>query len=302
MSVTAPRFSSSDPVLRVQGLQVSFFTERGELRVVDDVSFDIAPGETLALVGESGSGKTVTALALMGLIDPPGRIVQGQIELKGQALSGLSETQMQQLRGRRIGMIFQEPMTSLNPVFTIGDQIGEVLLRHLAVDAAAARTQVLKLLDEVGIPDASQRIDRYPHELSGGMKQRVMIAMAIACQPDLLIADEPTTALDVTIQAQILALLKELQRKTGMAMLFITHDLGIVSDIAERVAVMYAGQIVELAPRATFFTDPQHPYSQKLFRALPNRGKRGAPLEAMSFYRALRSSLGAMQEPIAAMD
>ncbi len=258
------------PLLKVENLHISFFTERGELRVVEDMSFNILAGETMALVGESGCGKTVTALAIMGLIDEPGRIVRGSIRLKGQELVGLPEKALQELRGRRIGMIFQEPMTSLNPVFTVGDQIREVLIRHFAMDKDAARSEVLRLLQKVGIPSPERRIDQYPHELSGGMKQRVMIAMALACKPDLLIADEPTTALDVTIQAQILHLLKDLQKELGMAILLITHNLGIVAHFAQRVVVMYAGKIAEQADVRDLFKNPLHPYTQALLAALPS--------------------------------
>jgi oligopeptide/dipeptide ABC transporter ATP-binding protein len=266
---------SEQPLLKVKNLHVSFFTDRGELRVVEDVSFNIFAGETMALVGESGCGKTVTALAIMGLIDHPGRIVRGSIQLKGQELVGLPEKALQELRGRRIGMIFQEPMTSLNPVFTVGNQISEVLVRHFAMDKDTARSEVLRLLKKVRIPSPDRRIDQYPHELSGGMKQRVMIAMALACKPDLLIADEPTTALDVTIQAQILHLLKDLQKELGMAILLITHNLGIVAHFARRVVVMYAGKIAEQADVRDLFKNPLHPYTQALLAALPSPTHKG---------------------------
>lgn len=262
-----------DPLLKVTDLNVSFFTDRGELKVVQDVSFDIRSGETVALVGESGCGKTVTALAIMGLIEDPGRIVRGSIRLKGQELVGLSEKALQQIRGRRISIIFQEPMTSLNPVFTVGNQIGEVLIRHFRMDKKTVRAEVLRLLQKVGIPSPEQRIDQYPHELSGGMKQRVMIAMALAGKPDLLIADEPTTALDVTIQAQILALLKQLQKEMGMSILLITHNLGVVAHFVQRVVVMYAGKIAERARVRTLFKNPLHPYTQALLAALPTPGR-----------------------------
>jgi oligopeptide/dipeptide ABC transporter ATP-binding protein len=263
-------------VIDIKNLHVSFFTEHGELRVVEDISFSIDRGETLALVGESGCGKSVTALAIMRLIDEPGRITQGAIMLGGQDLVQATETEMQRLRGRRIGMIFQEPMTSLNPVLTIGDQIAEVLLRHLSMGRHQARRRVLELLELVRLPSPARRMDQYPHELSGGMKQRTMIAMAIACKPDLLIADEPTTALDVTIQAQILSLLKELQSELGMAILLITHNLGVVAHFARRVLVMYAGNIVEAASVRPLFKSPFHPYTRALLRAIPNPlGKSG---------------------------
>jgi oligopeptide/dipeptide ABC transporter ATP-binding protein len=257
------------PLLQVTDLNLSFFTDHGELRVVQEATFDIRAGETMALVGESGCGKTVTALAIMGLIENPGRIVRGSIRLKGQELVGLSEKDLQQIRGRRIGMIFQEPMTSLNPVFTVGNQISEVLIRHFSMDKGSARKEVLQLLQKVGIPAPERRIDQYPHELSGGMKQRVMIAMALACKPDLLIADEPTTALDVTIQAQILSLLKQLQKEMGMSILLITHNLGIVAHFAGRVVVMYAGKIAERVGVRELFKNPLHPYTQALLAALP---------------------------------
>ena len=259
-------------VLAVSNLHVSFFTDKGELRVVQNVTFDIQAGETVALVGESGCGKSVTALAIMGLLEEPGRILQGSIQLKGQELVGLPEVQRQKIRGRRIGMIFQEPMTSLNPVFTIGDQIGEVFIHHFQISKREARLEARSLLKKVGISSARRRLDQYPHELSGGMKQRVMIAMALACQPDLLIADEPTTALDVTIQAQIINLLKQLQDEFGMAILLITHNLGVVAHFAQRVVVMYAGEIAEHAEVRSLFKKPLHPYTRALLKALPIPG------------------------------
>ena len=259
-------------ILDVKNLHVSFFTDRGKLRVVQNVGFNIQAGETLALVGESGCGKSVTALAIMGLIEEPGIITLGQIRLKGQELVGMPLAKHQQIRGHRIGMIFQEPMTSLNPVFTIGSQIGEVLTNHFKITKQEARPEVLRLLTKVGISSPQRRIDQYPHELSGGMKQRVMIAIALACQPDLLIADEPTTALDVTIQAQILRLLKQLQDDMGMAILLITHNLGVVAHFAQRVVVMYAGEIAEHADVYSLFKQPQHPYTQALLKALPVPG------------------------------
>jgi len=259
-------------VLQVDNLHVSFFTDRGELRVVENVDFNIHAGETLALVGESGCGKSVTALAIMGLLEQSGRIKQGSIKLKEQELVGLSNKEFQKIRGRRIGMIFQEPMTSLNPVFTIGNQISEVLTHHFKMTKREARLEVLSLLEKVGISSPRQRIDQYPHEFSGGMKQRVMIAMALACQPDLLIADEPTTALDVTIQAQIMRLLKQLQDDMGMAILLITHNLGVVAHFAQRLVVMYAGEIAEQADVYSLFKNPLHPYTQALLKALPRPG------------------------------
>ena len=264
--------TKNDCVLNVENLHVSFFTDRGELRVVQNVTFDIHAGETVALVGESGCGKSVTALAIMGLIEEPGQIIKGSIQLKKQELVGISNQTYEKIRGNHIGMIFQEPMTSLNPVFTIGKQIGEVLMHHFQMTEHEAELETLQLLEKVGISSPHRRIKQYPHELSGGMKQRVMIAMALACKPDLLIADEPTTALDVTIQAQILRLLKALQEEMGMAILLITHNLGVVAHFAQRVIVMYAGEIAEQANVHSLFKNPQHPYTQALLQALPKPG------------------------------
>lgn len=270
------------PLLSVEGLKTWFETEEGTVRAVDGVSFDISRGETLALLGESGCGKSICALSLLQLVpQPAGRIVAGEVRLDSQDLLQLPEREMRNLRGRRIAMIFQEPQTSLNPVMTVGNQIREALPAAAGLSTSQVRARTSELLEAVGIADPERRYDEYPHQLSGGMKQRVMIAMALAAKSDLLIADEPTTAVDVTIQAQILALLKDLQRKSGMAILLITHDLGVVADVADRIAVMYAGQIVESAPRNQFFTDPQHPYTQKLFRSIPGRLKRGAVLDVI---------------------
>ncbi|WP_096361920.1 ABC transporter ATP-binding protein [Sulfuricaulis limicola] len=272
-----------ETLLQVENLKTWFDTPEGTVRAVDGIDFDIASGETLALLGESGCGKSVSALSLLQLVpEPAGRIAAGHARLRGQDVLALPERDMRAIRGRRMAMIFQEPQTSLNPVLTVGEQISEAIPQADKLSRQDKRTRVAELLKAVGIADAARRYDEYPFQLSGGMKQRVMIAMALATQPDLLIADEPTTALDVTIQAQILALLKELQKKTGMAMLLITHDLGVVAEMADRVAVMYAGQIVELAPRKKFFTDPQHPYSRKLFRSVPGRMQRGVALEVIS--------------------
>ncbi|MCO6414532.1 MAG: ABC transporter ATP-binding protein [Thiogranum sp.] len=262
-------------LLRVDGLQVRIGEGAGAIRPVDGVSFSIRRGETFALLGESGCGKSMTALALLRLLPRPGgEITGGSVQLDGEELLALTESGMRSVRGGRIAMIFQEPMTSLNPVMSIGRQISESLEQHKGLRGAAAREQVLELLRAVGIPDVERRYGEYPHQLSGGMKQRVMIAIALAGDPDLLIADEPTTALDVTIQAQVLEVIRDLQRQRGMAVLLITHDLGVVAGMADRVAVMYAGQIVEQAPRERFFAAPQHPYSQKLFAALPESSKR----------------------------
>lgn len=269
----------TDKLLAIQGLQTSFWTGNGMVRAVDGVDIEIRRGETFALLGESGCGKSMTALSILRLVpQPAGRITAGRILLDGQDLLALPESAMRGVRGKRIAMIFQEPMTSLNPVLTVGVQIGETVEQHLGLRGRALRDRVIGLLEAVGIPDPAQRYLEYPHQLSGGMKQRVMIAIALAGEPDLLIADEPTTALDVTIQAQILDLLRRLQRERNMAVLLITHDLGVVAGMADRVAVMYAGHIVEQASRAEFFASPQHPYSRKLFESLPTMGKRGRQL------------------------
>ncbi|MHB8454827.1 MAG: ABC transporter ATP-binding protein [Acidiferrobacterales bacterium] len=268
-------------LLRIEDMRVQIQTPEGVVRAVDGVTLDIAAGETVALLGESGSGKSITALALLHLVpQPAGRIVSGRVLLNGQDLLRLPEREIRRIRGRRVAMIFQEPQTSLNPVLTVGQQIGEVLPKSLS--RRARRERVIYWLDSVGIADPGRRCDEYPHQLSGGMKQRAMIAMAIAAEPEILVADEPTTALDVTIQAQVLDLLKELQQRTGMAMLFITHDLGVVHRVADRVAVMYAGHIVESAERDAFFSAPRHPYTRKLFRSVPSRNKRGGVLEVIA--------------------
>jgi phosphonate C-P lyase system protein PhnK len=248
----------------VRDLSVAF----GRNTVVEGVSFDLAPGEILGVVGESGSGKSVTALSIMRLIPAPGRVT-GRIDFAGQDLMALPEARMRAIRGRDIAMIFQEPMTSLNPVFTCGDQVMEALVHHRGLDRAGARAEALKLLKLVEIPSAERRLDDYPHQLSGGMRQRVMIAMALACRPKLLLADEPTTALDATIQAQILDLLRGLQRELGMAVVLITHDLGVVSEVAHRVLVMYAGRVVETSPAAEVFERPLHPYTEGLLASIP---------------------------------
>jgi oligopeptide/dipeptide ABC transporter, ATP-binding protein, C-terminal domain len=252
------------PLLAVRGLTVRF----GPWAVVEDVSFEVAPGEVLAIVGESGCGKSMTALALMRLVPEPGRL-SGQVVFEGRDLLALGERAMRQVRGGRIAMIFQEPMTSLNPVFTVGHQIAEALTWHGAMSAAAARAEAARLLSLVEIPKAAERLSAYPHELSGGMRQRVMIAIALACRPALLIADEPTTALDATVQAQIIDLLRRLRAELGMAVILITHDLGVVSDFADRVAVMYAARIVETAPEEALFAEPRHPYTEGLLASLP---------------------------------
>ncbi len=273
--------SSSIPLLDVQSLSTSFFTDKGEVRAVEEVSFSIASGQTLALVGESGCGKSVTAMSIMRLIDPPGRIVSGRILYKGEDLRSIPESEMRRIRGKGIGMVFQEPMTSLNPVFTIGNQIGEVFEIHTDLSKTEIRKEVIRLLDTVHISSPEKRIDQYPHEMSGGMKQRVMIAMALACKPDLLIADEPTTALDVTIQAQILELLKTLQQEMGMAILLITHNLGVVAQFSQDVIVMYASRIVERASVRQLFKSPSHPYSRALLQSLPQPGDKRERLDSI---------------------
>lgn len=273
---------SNPPLLQVRGLRTQLGPRSKPLRAVDGIDLDLMPGQTFALVGESGCGKSMTALSLLGLLPGNGRVVDGSAMFAGQDLLALDDKQLRQLRGRRIAMIFQEPQSALNPVLTVGEQIAEVLRRHLGLRGKALRQRLLQLLDQVGIPDPAQRLGDYPHQFSGGMKQRIMIAIALACEPDLLIADEPTTALDVTIQAQVLELLRRLQRESGMAMLLITHDLGVVRQVADRVAVMYAGQLVEQADSDEFFSQPAHPYSKKLFAALPSSAQRGQPLETIS--------------------
>jgi peptide/nickel transport system ATP-binding protein len=272
----------SDPVLEVTNLKTHLDTPRGELRAVDGVDIELRKGECFALVGESGSGKSMTALSLMRLLPESGRIADGRVLLDGQDLLALPEAAMRAVRGRRVAMIFQEPSTALNPVLTVGRQIMEVVERHTSLSGDAVRKRALELLDAVGIPDAERRCEEYAFQLSGGLKQRVMIAAALAAEPEVLIADEPTTALDVTIQAQILDLLVKLQAEREMAILLITHDLGIVARMAQRVAVMYAGEIVEVADRDAFFAAPQHPYSQKLFEALPSPDKRGSALSVIA--------------------
>ncbi|MGC1403198.1 MAG: ABC transporter ATP-binding protein [Thermodesulfobacteriota bacterium] len=266
------------PLLEIEHLSTWIGSSGGIVRAVDDLSLDIGRGETFALLGESGCGKSMTALSIMRLLPESAGIIHGRIRFDGTELLELPETKMRSIRGKRIGMIFQEPMLSLNPVMTVGAQVAEVLRLHTGRQGETAVKKVKEMLDAVGIPEASRRSKEYPFQLSGGMKQRVMIAMALACDPDLLIADEPTTALDVTTQAQVLDLLRLFQKRTDMAILLITHDLGVVSEMAGRVAVMYAGEIVEKADRDRFFAGPVHPYSQKLFAALPERNKRGKTL------------------------
>ena len=266
--------TSAQPLLRVQHLTTTFKVPNGIVRAVDNVSFELHRGETLGIVGESGSGKSMTALSILRLVQPPGEIGGGPISFNGRSdLLELSEHDMREIRGAEIGFIFQEPMTALNPVYTIGDQIAEALLVHRKARRTEARTKALELLEAVKIPDAARRLRDYPHQLSGGMRQRVLIAIALSCQPLLLIADEPTTALDVTIQAEILELLEEMKEKFHLALLLITHDLGVVAGHADRVAVMYAGKIVEDGPMRQIFDSPTHPYTQGLLDSIPG----GAP-------------------------
>jgi oligopeptide/dipeptide ABC transporter ATP-binding protein len=271
-------------LLSVSSLVTQFSTRSGVVKAVDGVSWDVEEGETVALVGESGCGKSASALSIMRLIaEPAGRIVSGSVMFRGRDLLALSEEEMRKVRGREIGMIFQEPMTSLNPVLTVGRQLTEGLEIHLGMTPAAARTRALELLGMVGIPDAERRLAQYPHQFSGGMRQRMMIAMALSCEPALILADEPTTALDVTIQAQILELMKSLSRKLGAAMLIITHNLGVVARYADRVNVMYAGKIIERASARELYANPRHPYTEGLLRSVPRldepRRSKLAPIE-----------------------
>ncbi len=258
-------------LLEVEALAVEMFTERGPVRVVDEVGFHLDTGETFGLVGESGSGKTVTSLALLGMIGPPsGRVVEGSVRLAGRELRGLPPAELQHVRGREVGMIFQEARRSLDPAFTVGDQITETVRAHLGLSRRDAWRRAVEMLDLVGIPSAERRAREYPHQFSGGMAQRVMLAIALCCSPKVLIADEPTTALDVTVQAQVLDLIRDLQAELGLAVLFISHDLGVIAEMCDRVAVMYAGQIVEQAPAMDLFLQPQHPYTAALLDAIPN--------------------------------
>ena len=258
------------PILDVRGLKTVFRTRGGEIHAVNSVSFHLKRGELLGVVGESGSGKSVTMMSLIGLLpSPPADVRAGQVLLDGRDILQISAQDLRNLRGGKIGFVFQDPMTSLNPVFKVGMQIAEPLIRHMGLNKAQAHRRAAELLDLVGIPDAKKRLNDYPHQFSGGMRQRVMIAIALACDPDVLIADEPTTALDVTIQAQILELIKELRQKLGMAIIWITHDLGVIAGIADRVMVMYGGQVVEHAPVKQLFANPQHPYTRALLKTIP---------------------------------
>jgi peptide/nickel transport system ATP-binding protein/oligopeptide transport system ATP-binding protein len=271
------------PVLDVRGLKTVFRTRSGEVHAVNSVSFDLRPGELLGVVGESGSGKSVTMMSLIGLLpSPPADVRGGEVLLDGRDILKVSPQELRDIRGAKIGFIFQDPMTSLNPVFTVGNQIVEPLRRHLGLTKAQAETRAAELLDLVGIPDARKRLKSYPHQFSGGMRQRVMIAIALACDPRVLIADEPTTALDVTIQAQILELVRDLRQKLGMAIVWITHDLGVIAGIADRVMVMYGGQVVEQAPVKELFANPRHPYTRALLKTIPHlAGGRTARLQVI---------------------
>ncbi|HEX7830995.1 MAG TPA: ABC transporter ATP-binding protein [Thermoanaerobaculia bacterium] len=262
--------SGQDPLLEVRNLRTTFFTSDGKVDAVDNVSFSVRRGEAVALVGESGCGKSVTAMSIMRLVAPPGRITAGEIRFKGRDLAAISEKDMRNVRGNDIAMVFQEPMTSLNPVFKIGAQVAEAIRIHRKVSKKEAWKQAGDMLELVSIPDPHKRLHDYPHQLSGGMRQRVMIAIALSCDPELLIADEPTTALDVTIQAQIMELLAGLQKKLGLAVLLITHDLGVVAEFCERIVVMYTGRVVEEAPVSQLFANPAHPYTRGLLKSLPS--------------------------------
>ena len=275
---------TGQPVLHVQNLKTIFATRVGDIHAVNSVSFELQPGELLGVVGESGSGKSVAMMSLIGLLPtPPAEVCAGSVLFGGQDLLKLSQRNLQTLRGRDIGFVFQDPMTSLNPVFTVGFQIMEPLRKHLGMDKARARQRAAELLELVGIPDATRRLRDFPHQFSGGMRQRVMIAIALACDPKVLIADEPTTALDVTIQAQILELVKDLRQKLGMAIIWITHDLGVIAGIADRVMVMYGGQVVEYGPVREVFANPAHPYTRALMKTVPSvRGERAPKLNVIS--------------------
>ncbi len=260
----------SEPILSVRDLTVEFVTRRATLRALDKVSFDVARGEVLGVVGESGAGKSVTGAAIIGLIDPPGRIAGGEVVLSGERIDDLPPEAMRKVRGRRVGMIFQDPLTSLNPLYRVGEQLIETIRTHTDLDAAAARKRAIALLDEVGIPAPERRIDGYPHEFSGGMRQRVVIALALCAEPEFVIADEPTTALDVSVQAQIIAVIKRLCRERGTSVMLVTHDMGVIAETADRVAVMYAGRIAEIGPVRAVVKEPLHPYAQGLMGAIPS--------------------------------
>jgi peptide/nickel transport system ATP-binding protein len=275
------RSPDARPILSVQKLRTSFYTDKEVIRAVDGVSFDIYRGETVGIVGESGSGKSVTARSIMGLVKSPGRIEGGRIEFDGEDLTGKSQKQWRKIRGNGIAMVFQDPLTSLNPVYTVGNQIKEALNLHQNLSGNAATNEAVELLEAVGIPDARRRLREYPHEFSGGMRQRAVIAMALACDPEVLICDEPTTALDVTIQAQILELLDTLKEERDLGIMFITHDMGVIAEVADRVNVMYAGEMVESAPVEKLFENPRHPYTQGLLESIPGRAAPGERLSTI---------------------
>ncbi len=260
----------TEPILKVEQLRIEFDTRRGILVAVDDISFNVMPGEVFGIVGESGAGKSLTGQAIIGLLEPPGRIGAGQIHLSGQRIDQLPYYELRRIRGKKIGMIFQDPLTSLNPLYTIGKQLTETILTHTEMTAQQARDHAVKLLDNVGIPGAEKRVDHYPHQFSGGMRQRVVIALALCVNPSLVIADEPTTALDVSIQAQIIALLKRLCKEHDTAVILITHDMGVIAEISDRVAVMYAGRLVEVGNVRDVVKDPKHPYSRGLMGSIPS--------------------------------
>ncbi|MDM0122569.1 ABC transporter ATP-binding protein [Variovorax arabinosiphilus] len=260
----------TQPLLQVQNLVVEFPGRRGTLRALDDISFDIAPGEILGVVGESGAGKSLTGAAIIGLLEPPGRVAGGEIRLEGERIDQLSHDKMRHIRGRKIGAIFQDPLTSLNPLYTVGRQLVETIQAHLPVNGAEARRRAIGLLQDTGIPAAEQRIDHYPHQFSGGMRQRVVIALALAAEPKLIVADEPTTALDVSIQAQIIQLLKRICKERGAAVMLITHDMGVIAETCDRVAVLYAGRIAEIGPVQEVIHQPAHPYTMGLMASIPD--------------------------------
>lgn len=264
----------AEPLLSVEHLRIEFPTRRGTLVAIDDASFHIDEGEILGVVGESGAGKSITGMSIIGLLDPPGRIAGGEIRLDGQRIDNLSYEEMRRIRGKKIGAIFQDPLTSLNPLYTIGWQLIETIQTHTEMNAAQARKRAIELLNEVGIPAAAKRIDSYPHQFSGGMRQRVVIALALCANPRLIIADEPTTALDVSVQAQIISLLKQLSREHGTAVMLVTHDMGVIAETADRVAVMYAGRLAEIGPVDKVIQNPKHPYTVGLMGSIPTIGHR----------------------------